>query len=142
MAKSFWKGFKRIFLNRRFVLFCLFGCINTFNTGWISTASVYIIPSKNIGAIIGYFGSLSIAFLLDSKFVFRRRPSRRRYLRFLISYIPNFIIYFLVTFMTINTWHLPQFWATTLATLIGGPVTFVIIQFYAFKPKHQQQFGE
>ncbi len=135
MVRSVGQTLKRVFLNRRFVLFSLFGIVNTFNTGWMATVSNYIIRNKNIAAVIGYIGSLTVAFLLDSWFVFRRRPNRKRYLKFLLSYVPNFIIYFLVTFITINTLRLPQFWATTLATVVGGPVTFVIIQFYAFKPK-------
>ena len=56
----------------------------------------------------------------------------KKYLRFLISYIPNLIIYTLVSFITINLWQLDQFWATVLATAAGGPITFVIIKIYAF----------
>ncbi len=73
-----------------------------------------------------------MAFFLTSKFIFKSRPTFKKYVRFLISYIPNFIIFFLVTFLTINTWHLPQFVGTFLAAMTGGPITFVIIKLYAF----------
>ncbi|MBE6728449.1 MAG: GtrA family protein [Ruminococcaceae bacterium] len=126
---------KKTFCTKRFLVFSLLGLVNSFNTGWISAVASYAIPNPNTAAVLGYFCSLSIAFVLDSKLVFNRRLTKKRYFKFLISYVPNFIIYFLVTFMTINTWHLPQFWATTLATVIGGPITFVIIQFYTFRPK-------
>lgn len=133
--RCFFKKLKELFLNREFISFCLFGTVNTFNTAWISTVADMIIPNRNAAAVAGYAGSLSLAYLIDTKFVFHHRPSWRRYLRFIISYVPNFIIYFLVTFITINTWHLPQFWATALATMIGGPVTYIIIHFYAFRKK-------
>ena len=138
--KHFLRSLKKTFCSKRFLVFSLLGLVNTFNTGWISTVAGYGIPNPNTAAVLGYFCSLTIAFVMDSKLVFGRRITKKRYLKFLISYVPNFIIYFLVTFMTINTWHLPQFWATALATVIGGPITFVIIQFYAFRPKRPDQF--
>lgn len=125
----------KLFLNREFISFCIFGTVNTFNTAWISTVTHTFMHNRNAAAAAGYAGSLSLAYLIDSKFVFHKRPSWHRYLRFLISYIPNFIIYFFVTFMTINTWHLPQFWATAAATAICGPVTYIIMHFYAFRKR-------
>lgn len=129
------KKFRRLFINREFISFCLCGAVNTFNTAWLSTVSHIVITNRNAAAVIGYLCSLSIAFFIDSKFVFHNRPSRKKYFKFLVSYIPNFIIYFLVTFMTINTWHLSQFWATALATVIGGPITYIIMHFYAFSKR-------
>lgn len=133
--RDFFRKLCGLFFNREFLSFCLFGTVNTFNTAWISTAADIIIPNRNAAAVIGYIGSLSLAYLIDSHFVFKKKPTGRSYVRFIISYVPNFIIYFLVTFITINTWHLPQFWATALATMIGGPVNYIIIHFYAFRKK-------
>lgn len=133
--RRFYGRLRRVFLSRRFLTYCLLGIVNTFNTAWISTAASRVVPNRNAAALVGYFASLSGAFLLNCRFVFYNRPNLRRYARFLLSYVPNSIIYFLVTFMTINTWRLPQFWATALASMIGAPVTFVIIQFYAFRQK-------
>ena len=85
------------------------------------------------------FRSLTINYILHSIIVFKSRLKLRKYLRFLISYIPNLIIYTLVSFITINLWKMDQFWATVLATAAGGPITFVIIKLYAFGNKIKKE---
>lgn len=122
---------KSIFFNIKFLGFCLVGIINTFNTAFFSWVGHFFLQ-ENIAAIFGYFVSLMIAFIMNSIFLFKHRPSAALLGRFLISYIPSFIIYFLFTFVTINTLDIPQFWATVIAVVLGGPVTFIIVRLYAF----------
>lgn len=114
--------------------FCFLGFINCFNDSLFSWIAEKFFQ-KNIAAIIGYAISLTIAFFLTSKFIFKAKPTLQKYYRFLLSYIPNFIIFFLVTFITINTWKLNQFVGTFLAAAAGGPITFLIIEIYAFGKK-------
>lgn len=132
--QNFFRKLFRTFFSKNFVQFCLLGVVNTFNAAWISSVCYFIIQ-PNVAAIIGYIFSLTFAYFLSCYIIFKSSPGRKGYIRFLISYIPNFIIYFLVTFVTINTLHLPQFWATVLAAMAGGPITFVIIKLYAFGKK-------
>ena len=72
---------------------------------------------------------------LNSYVIFKRPPSLKRYIRFLIAYVPYFTIGFLVTFITMNTLHLSQFTATVLAAVAGGPITFIVMRVYAFGRK-------
>ena len=122
---------RRTFLSEKFIGYCLIGIINTFNTGFFSWILHFLIQD-NIAAALGFFLSLTVNYLLNSHFVFKNRLQLFKYLKFLLSYIPHFIIYFLVSFITINVLELDQFWATTLATAAGGPITFIIIKLYAF----------
>lgn len=122
---------KDTFLNKRFLKFCLAGIINTFNAAFFSWL-VHFFLQDNLAAALGYIFSLTINFCLNCKFIFKRRMNLRSYVRFLLSYIPSFLIYFLVTFVTINTLGLEQFWGTVFAAMAGGPITFLIIKFYAF----------
>ena len=119
------------FFNKKFIGFCLIGILNTFNTAFFSWLA-HLRLQENISAYIGYFVSLSVNYVLNSLIVFKNRLGIRRYLRFLLSYIPNFVIYTLVTLLTINVCNMDQFWATVLATMAGAPITFVIIKLYAF----------
>ena len=128
---AFLQKLKKTFWNRKFIGYCLIGIINTFNAAFFSWLA-HLKIQNNIAAYIGYFISLTINYVLNSCFVFKSRLSVRKYLRFLLSYIPNFIIYFLVSFITINLLKLDQFWATVLAAMAGGPITYVIIKLYAF----------
>lgn len=129
--KGFLKKIVATFLNKKFLEFCVLGSINTFNTAWISALCSKFTQS-NIAACIGYITSLSFAYVLSCKVIFECPLRKSGYLLFLLTYIPNFIIYFLVTFITINTLELPQFWGTVLATMTGGPITFVLMKFFTF----------
>ena len=133
MCKLF-ERFKRDFLNIKFLKFSLFGVINTFNTSWISSL-LHTFLQENIAAGIAFLISLSFAYCLNSKFTFKFPLSKRGYFLFLLTYVPNFIIYFLVTFFTISTLNLPQFWGTALATMICGPITFILMKFFTFNNK-------
>lgn len=124
-------GLKCTFLSKKFIGYCLIGIINTFNTAFFSWLAHFKVQ-ENIAAYIGYFISLTINYILNSIIVFKNRLNLRRYLRFLLSYVPNFIIYTLVSLLTINIMQINQFWATVLATAAGAPVTFVIIKLFAF----------
>ena len=122
---------KQTFFNKKFIGYCLIGIINTFNTAFFSWLAHFKVQ-ENIAAYIGYFISLTINYILNSIIVFKNRLNLRRYFRFLLSYVPNFIIYTLVSLLTINVMQINQFWATVLATAAGAPITFVIIKLFAF----------
>ncbi len=128
---------KNIFLTKGFIEFCVIGVINTFNDAVFSLLFHKMGLQGNAAAVLGFFIALTIAFFLNCRVIFKRRPKLKRYIRFVVSYIPNFIIYFLVTFITINTMKLPQFWGTVLAAVAGGPITYIIIKVYAFGKRKQ-----
>ena len=127
-------GLKCTFLSKKFIGYCLIGIINTFNTAFFSWLAHFKVQ-ENIAAYIGYFISLTINYILNSIIVFKNRLNFRRYFRFLLSYVPNFVIYTLVSLLTINVMQINQFWATVLATAAGAPITFVIIKLFAFGNK-------
>ena len=124
-------GLRHTFVSKKFIGYCLIGIINTFNTAFFSWLAHFKVQ-ENIAAYIGYFISLTINYILNSIIVFKNRLNFRRYFRFLLSYVPNFVIYTLVSLLTINVMQINQFWATVLATAAGAPITFVIIKLFAF----------
>ena len=127
-----------IFISRNFLIFTLLGTFNTFTAALFSSMASFLLQD-NFAAVVGYIVSLTISYFLNCWLVFKRRPALVRYFKFLASYIPTFILYFLVTFITINALDLPQFWATVLAAMTGGPLTFIIIKLYAFgKPNMEK----
>ena len=126
---------KRTFVSKKFIEFCALGAINTLNDAIFSSIYHALGLQNNVAAVVGYYTALTIAFFLSSRFIFFKRPTLDRYIKFFVSYVPNFIIFFLVTFITINTMNLPQFWGTILAAMMGGPVTFVIMKIYTFRGK-------
>lgn len=131
-------GLRHTFVSKKFIGYCFIGIFNTFNTAFFSWLAHFRVQD-NIAAYIGYFISLTVNYILNSIIVFKNRLALRRYFRFLLSYVPNFIIYTLVSLLTINVMHINQFWATVLATAAGAPVTFVIIKLFAFGNKSKAE---
>ncbi len=131
-VRKFLSDLFHIFFSKKFIEFTLLGGINTFNTAWISSLCA-LFMQKNAAACVGYACSLTFAYYMNCRLIFSSRPTKRGYLRFWITYIPSFIIYALVTFLTINTMHLPQFWGTVLAATISGPLTYALMKFYTFR---------
>ncbi len=125
---------KNTFFSQNFIKFCALGVINSFNDALFSSIFHYFMQ-ENVAAVAGYAVALTIAFFLNSHFIFKKQPSFKGYARFCLSYIPNFLIYFSVTFVTITWLKLPQFWGTIAAAAVGGPVTFVVLKIYAFGKK-------
>lgn len=132
---NFLINLKKTFLSKKFIEFSLFGIVNTFNDALFSSIATFFIDQQNAAAVFGYVVALTIGFFLNCRYTFKSKPTLKKYIRFCASYIPNFIIYFLVTYITLNTLGMTQFWGTVLAAMAGGPITFVIIKFYAFGKK-------
>ena len=126
------KKVKNLFLNKNFIKFSLFGIINTLNTALFSQALVWLKVQKNMSAILGYILSLQIAFWLTSRYIFRVKPTGSRYARFILSYLPSFLVYILLHGILGNL-RITQFSATMIAVLLSGPLTFVIVKIYAFE---------
>lgn len=131
---SAYEKLKHIFLAREFLLFVIIGVINTIN-GVLFAFLYSLIFDANSSFALGYATSLSIAYLLNSKITFKENLSWNRYIKFCISYIPNFIIQYVVVIICYNLLKWDKLIAYSLAAAIGVPVTFIIMKFFAFKKK-------
>ena len=126
------KKVKSTFINTNFLKFCLFGTINTFNTSLFSQIFTWLSIQKNLSAVIAYIASLQIAFFLTCRFIFRKKPTWSKYWRFLLSYLPSFVVYVLLHGLVGNL-NISQFSSTLIAVLLSGPLTFAIVKLYAFE---------
>ena len=130
--KKFLLMLKRTFFSIGFIEYCALGLVNTFNVAILSSL-IGCVAQENVAAIAAYICSNIIAFVLDCLIIFKKKPTIRRYARFAVSYIPNFVFYITGSVFTLNMLGLPQFWGTVLAAMIGGPITFIIVKLYTFK---------
>lgn len=125
------KRVKNIFLNKEFIFFILIGVINTFN-GVIFSYIYSSIFNENLAFILGYISGLIISYILNSFITFKDKLSFKKFIRFAISYIPNFIIQNIVVILVLNVLGLHKLIAYILAAIIGIPVTFILLKFFAF----------
>ncbi len=123
-------GFFHLFLAKQFLLFLLIGVFNTFNGSLLSFVfSLFL--NANVAFIIGYVMSLSIAYSLNSRIVFRQKPTWSRYVKFCLSYLPNFIMQNLIVYLVYNQLGLHKLVAYLLAAALGVPITYLVVKFFA-----------
>ena len=91
------------------------------------------ILNENLAFILGYISGLVVSYILNSYITFKEKLSFTKFIKFGISYIPNFIIQNIVVIITFNILGLHKLIAYCLAAIIGIPVTFILLKFFAFK---------
>lgn len=126
--------FKNTFYTKEFVTFLIIGVINTFN----GTVFSYLYSSflnENIAFIVGYISGLIISYLLNSLITFKEKLQLNKFIKFALSYLPNFIIQNVVVIIVFNLMGLNKLIAYLLAAIIGVPITFILMKFFAFRKK-------
>lgn len=120
------------FLTPAFLKFLGVGVVNAFNGVWL--AWVYsLILQPNVAFVVGYLTSVTISFFLNSWIVFPCRRSWGRYARFVLSYVPNFLIQNLCVVIVYNLLGHDELLAYVAAAIVGVPVTFLLLKFFAFR---------
>ncbi len=132
------KEFVYSFISRNFVMYSLIGTINTLDTAIFSALLAFVLD-EHISSYLGFVLSLSVGYILNAKINFKHRLAFSEYLKFMASYVPNFLIYIAISTIAISVWDWPPFWATVTAALAGVPVTYALMRFYAFGNKNNEQ---
>lgn len=132
---------KRLFCTRDFLVFLVIGAVNTLN-GTVFSYLYSLFLDANVAFVFGYITSLVIGYILNSFFTFKERLSFVRFFKTAVSYIPNFIIQNLVVLVVYNVMGLHKLIAYVLAALIGLPVTFILMKFFAFAKPKKAMTGE
>ena len=129
---AFFRKVKRVFLSPAFGKFVAVGFVNGFNSVLASYMFSLVLP-VNLSFVFGYCMSITISYFLNSYFVFQRKTNVERFLKFCISYIPNFIIQNGCVFVMYNIlkWH--EIFAFTFAGIFAVPITYVLLNILTFK---------
>lgn len=128
----------KIFLSKQFFLFLLVGCINTFN-GVLFSMLFNAIADPNTAFVLGYLLSLCISYFLNSTVTFKDKDfSFKKFIKYAIAYIPNFLIQNLCVIVIYNILHWDKLIAYILAAVIGVPITFLLTKFFVFMRKKEK----
>jgi len=125
----------KTFLSKEFLAFLAVGCINTLNGVIFATLFSLVIKNTYISFVAGYALSLFVSYLLNSKFVFKSGLSFMKFVKFVISYIPNFLVQSVCVNVLGNIFNMHKFFVYLLSAVIGVPVTFLILKIFAFTRK-------
>lgn len=123
---------KHHFLTKEFFLFLIIGCINTFNGTFLAWLCAFLSPYNNLNFNIGYILSNLCAYWMNSRFIFHEPLSINRYVKFFISYIPNYIIQNIIVIIFYNMLAFPPVVSYLIAAVLGIPVTFLMVKIFAF----------
>lgn len=126
--------FKKTFLSKEFVKFVGVGVACTLFNVVFSAIYRLFIPDTVLAFLPGYVTANIVSYLLNSFITFKEHLSILRYIKYFISYIPNFIIQTVLVFVYTQLFPLsPDIWAYVAAAVIGVPVTFVIMKIFTFR---------
>lgn len=137
LLKKAGTSIKKNFFTKRFLYYSVIGCIATLNVAVFSKLYSLIIHD-NISSALGYITANIISYFMNAKYTFRKRATLFGYFRFAITYVPNYIIYQLVSIIIINTWHWDPFFATIIASICGVPLTFIIMKIFTFNNRFKR----
>ena len=123
---------KEHFLKKDFFKFLVIGVINTLG-GTVYAAGFSLVLQENLAFNLGYITALVIAYFLNTFFVFREKPDRAKFVKFLLSYVPNYSIQNAVVFVFYNWAGLNYYLVLAIAAAVGLPVTFLLLKLFAFR---------
>ena len=126
---------KHHFWTREFLLYLVIGTFNTFNGSLIAKGLTLFLLDSNIAFNIGYLISNIIAYWLNSHFVFFEALSLQRYVKFFLSYVPNYVIQNIIVVIFYNIMGLPDIVSFIIAAILGVPITFLCVKIFAFGRK-------
>ena len=122
----------KTFLSRDFLLFVFCGGMGTL-TNFVCALAISTQINPTAAYVGGYGLSLFVAYALNALLIFKERLRVFDFVKFVISYIPNFAILFafVCVFLNIFGWHKVIVYA--LAAVFGLPVTFILVKLFAFR---------
>jgi putative flippase GtrA len=122
---------KRTYFTREFILFVFCGGMGTI-TNFICSLVISMILNPSVSYVFGYGISLFIAYTLNAKLIFHQNISWMGFIKFIASYIPNFIVLFSFVLFFLNILHWSKVIVYTLAGLLGLPLTFILVKKFTF----------
>jgi putative flippase GtrA len=94
------------------------------------------VHNKTIAFMIGYSLGLVPSYFLNSTMTFHNRDYKLiAFLKYCVSYIPNFLVQTLCVGILIEILAVNTVIAYITAVLVGVPITFLIVSMFAIKNK-------
>ncbi len=123
----------KMLFSREFLMFLIVGVINTGANVVFSAIYRLFIPSTTLAFLPGYVTSNVVSYLLNSKLTFKENLGFVKFVKFFVSYLPNFFIQTVVVWLFDTFTTAPSILAYALAAVIGVPLTFIFMKIFTFK---------
>ena len=131
---SFKKKIKKTFFDPQFIRFLIVGGINVINGVLFAYLYSLIINNAIMAFIVGYMTSLIVSYLLNSFITFKDFKLKfLKFIKFCVSYIPNFLIQLMFVFIFVKILGLYKLIAYIFSAIIGVPITYLILLLFTFR---------
>jgi putative flippase GtrA len=126
------------FFTRDFMLFVFCGGMGTF-INFVVSLVISMVLDPSVSYVFGYGIGLVVTYMLNAKLVICQKISCTKFVKFIIAYIPNFMILFAFVLISINFLHWNKIIVYALAASLGLPLTFMLIKliFSTKEKKHE-----
>ncbi len=133
---SFFDIMTRTYLSRDFMLFIFCGGMGTL-TNFVFSLIISMKVNTTLSYVFGYAISLFVAYALNASLIYKEKYRLNGFIKFVVSYIPNFLI--LLTFVAVflNIFHWNKVIVYALAGLLGLPVTYLLVKIFAFGKREE-----
>jgi HAD superfamily phosphoserine phosphatase-like hydrolase len=129
----------KMLIDRNFLLFIFCGGMGTL-TNFIFSMFFSINIHPVLAYVYGYGISIFVSYYLNIKLIFKRRLSIKDFAKFVLSYIPNFLILFSFVYLFINFFSWSKVIVYLLAAIFGIPITYIIVKLFAFSSKRIKKY--
>jgi len=121
-------------IKRDFLIFAFCGAMGTLTNFIFSLViSNWLDASWAYGT--GYILSLLVAYRLNALLIYKEPPRLRRFLKFVVAYLPNFLILFTLVMILLRALGLWKVLVYGLAAVVALPVNFLMVRMYAFRDR-------
>lgn len=128
---------KETFFSKDFLLFLFCGGMGTL-TNFVCSLAISTQINPTLAYVFGYGLSLFVAYSLNARLIFHAPLEATSFGKFVVSYIPNFLILFTFVSIFLNIFLWNEIIVYALAAVFGLPVTFVLVKIFAFRTSSQR----
>ena len=119
---------KNQFLNKKFIIFCIIGVINTLLAQLIYIVLVGLnLLSPGTASVTGDVLTIAVSYVLNMKLTYKEKLSLKSAISFPISYIPGTIINALIVILVVNILHFPKIYAKAISLPITVPLNYIFV---------------
>lgn len=116
------------FFNKKFLVFCVIGAINTLLAQLIYVFLVgYNLLDPGIASVVGDVSTIAVSYILNMKLTYHEQFSFKSAISFPISYIPGTIINMIIILVVVNILHFPKIFAKVISLPITIPMNYLCV---------------
>lgn len=127
------KKLKEKFLNRQFITFGVIGLVNTFIALLIDRLILLFGVEVGLASIIADVLAVIPSYIMNMTFTYHRRMSWKSFFVFPISYVPGWIVSFLLVEILHRGFGVPEQYAKLMSVPVYVPINYLVMTFVVNK---------